>query len=41
VAFENLNNDNWIMYVIKAYDKPNYVMSEFKEDLKRINYLII
>jgi len=27
------------MYVIKAYDKPNYVMSEFKEDLKRINYL--
>jgi len=39
VAFENLNNDNWMMYVIKAYDKPNYVMSEFKEDLKRINYL--
>ena len=27
------------MYVIKAYDKPNYVMSVFKEDLKRINYL--
>ena len=23
------------MYVIKAYDKPNYVMSEFKEDLKK------
>ena len=39
MAFENLNNDNWMMYVIKAYDKPNYVMSEFKEDLKRINYL--
>ena len=39
MAFENLNNDNWMMYVVKAYDKPNYVMSEFKEDLKRINYL--
>jgi len=39
VAFDNLNNENWMMYVIKAYEKPNYVMSEFKEDLKRINYL--
>ena len=39
MAFDNLNNENWMMYVIKAYEKPNYVMSEFKEDLKRINYL--
>ena len=27
------------MYAIKAYEKPNYVLSEFKDDLKRINYL--
>tara|TARA_R100000234_G_scaffold114859_1_gene90337 strand:- start:298 stop:693 length:396 start_codon:yes stop_codon:yes gene_type:complete len=39
LAFETLNNENWIMYAIKAYEKPNYVLSEFKDDLKRINYL--
>tara|TARA_R110000824_G_scaffold314314_1_gene501162 strand:- start:116 stop:511 length:396 start_codon:yes stop_codon:yes gene_type:complete len=39
LSFENLNNENWILYAIKAYEKPNYVMSEFKDDLKRINYL--
>ena len=39
MAFETLNNENWIMYAIKAYEKPNYVLSEFKDDLKRINYL--
>lgn len=27
------------MYAMKAYDKPNCIMSEFKEDLKRFNYL--
>ena len=39
MAFETLDNENWILYAIKAYEKPNYVMSEFKDDLKRINYL--
>ena len=24
------------MYAIKAYEKPNYVLSEFKDDLKRL-----
>jgi hypothetical protein len=24
---------------MKAYDKPNCIMSEFKEDMKRFNYL--
>ena len=28
-----------MMYCIKAYDKPNMLMSEFKEDMKRFNYL--
>ena len=37
--FENLNNDNVMLYATKAYDKPNCIMSEFKEDMKRFNYL--
>lgn len=27
------------MYAMKIYDKPNCIMSEFKEDMKRFNYL--
>jgi hypothetical protein len=27
------------MYAMKAYDKPNCLMSEFKEDMKRFNYI--
>ena len=27
------------MYAMKAYDRPNCIMSEFKDDLKRFNYL--
>lgn len=37
--FENLTPENILMYAMKAYDKPNCIMSEFKEDLKRFNYL--
>lgn len=37
--FENLTNENALLYALKAYDKPNMVMSEFKEDMKRFNYL--
>lgn len=36
---ENLNDDNFIIYAMKAYDKPNCVMSEFEEDLSRIKYV--
>jgi len=36
---ENLHDDNFMIYAIKAYDKPNCVMSEFEEDLKRIKYI--
>jgi len=28
-----------MLYATKAYDKPNCIMSEFKEDMKRFNYL--
>ena len=27
------------MYAMKAYDRPNCIMSEFKDDMKRFNYL--
>lgn len=37
--FEDLNNENFIIYAMKAYDKPNCLMSEFKEDMKKFNYL--
>ena len=37
--FDNLTNDNVVMYAIKAYDKPNCIMSEFTDDMKRFNYL--
>jgi hypothetical protein len=36
---ENLNDDNFIIYAMKAYDRPNCVMSEFEEDLSRIKYV--
>ena len=28
-----------MLYAIKSYDKPNMLMSEFKDDMKRFNYL--
>lgn len=39
MLFDDLNNDNVLLYAAKAYDKPNCIMSEFKEDMKRFNYL--
>lgn len=39
MSFDDLNNDNVMLYAAKAYDKPNCIMSEFKEDMKRFNYL--
>lgn len=39
MSFDNLTDDNVMMYAIKAYDKPNCIMSEFSEDMKRFNYL--
>ena len=39
MSFENLTEDNMMLYAAKAYDKPNCIMSEFTEDMKRLNYL--
>ena len=37
--FDNLTDDNIMIYAVKAYDRPDCVMSEFKDDMKRFNYL--
>jgi hypothetical protein len=39
MPFENLTNENIMLYLVKAYDKPNCIMSEFSDDMKRFNYL--
>lgn len=36
---DNLSDDNFLIYAMKAYDKPNCIMSEFEEDLNRIKYV--
>jgi hypothetical protein len=36
---DDLNDETFMIFAIKAYDKPNCVMSEFYEDLKRIKYV--
>ncbi len=37
--FDDLNEDNFMMYAVKAYQSPNCIMSEFEGDLKRTKYL--
>lgn len=37
--FDDLNTENILLYAMKAYDRPNCIMSEFREDMKRFNYL--
>lgn len=39
MSFDNLTSENILLYAMKIYDKPNCIMSEFKDDLKRFNYL--
>jgi hypothetical protein len=37
--FDDLNDDNFMIYAMKCYDSPNCVMSEFEGDIKRTKYL--
>jgi hypothetical protein len=37
--FDNLNDDNFLIYAMKNYNSPNCILSEFEEDLKRIKYI--
>jgi hypothetical protein len=37
--FDDLNEDNFVMYAVKNYTSPSCLMSEFEGDLKRTKYL--
>ena len=37
--FDDLNDENFMMYAMKCYNSPNCVMSEFEGDIKRTKYL--
>lgn len=37
--FEDLNEDNFMLYAAKAYTSPHCIMSEFEGDIKRTKYL--
>jgi hypothetical protein len=37
--FDDLNEDNFLLYAVKAYTSPHCIMSEFEGDLKRTKYL--
>lgn len=35
----DLNDDNFLIYAAKCYDRPHILTSEFEDDLKRIKYV--
>ena len=39
MQFDDLNEENAVIYAMKAYDKPNCIMSEFSDDIKKFEYL--
>ena len=39
MIFDDLNEDNFMMYAVKCYTSPSCLMSEFEGDLKRTKYL--
>lgn len=39
MMFDDLTEDNFLLYAIKAFDSPSCVMSEFEEEMNRIQYI--
>lgn len=37
--FDNLNDENFMMYAVKCYNSPHCIVSEFEGDIKRTKYL--
>lgn len=37
--FDDLNEENFMIYAMKCYTTPNCIMSEFEGDIKRTKYL--
>jgi len=38
-TFDNLSDENVLLYAIKAYERPICIMSEFESDFKRVKYI--
>ena len=38
-TFDNLTDDNILLYAAKAYERPICIMSEFEADFKRVKYI--
>ena len=36
---DELNEDNFMIYAVKCYNSPHYIISEFESDIKRTKYL--
>jgi hypothetical protein len=36
---DDVNEQNWLIYAAKAYEKPSIVQGEFEEDIARIQYI--
>ena len=37
--FDDLNDENFMMYAVKCYTSPHCIQSEFEGDIKRTKYL--
>lgn len=37
--FTDLNDDNFLIYAAKCYDRPHILQSEFEDDLRHIKYV--
>jgi 5'(3')-deoxyribonucleotidase len=37
--FDDLNDENFLIYAMKSYTSPHCIMSEFEGDIKRTKYL--
>jgi hypothetical protein len=37
--FDDLTEENVLLYAVKCYEKPNCIMDEFNEDYRRIRYV--
>lgn len=37
--FDDLNDDNFMIFAMKAYNSPHCILSEFESDIKRTKYL--
>lgn len=35
----DLNDDNFLIYAAKSYDRPHIIQTEFEDDLNRIKYI--